>query len=513
MSRTKKLARNSLFGVIGFVVAAVLGFVIRIFFVDFFDYELLGLQAILTTIITTLSLAELGIGMAIVFSLYKPLAEKDETKIALLIKLYKKIFYIIAFIILGVGLLLLPLLPLIVTEFSFMQILWPYLITLVGTVASYLFSYNHTILSADQRNFVISIVNTFTKIIIAVAQLAVLFIFQNFILFVTAYVILMFLANVFLAWLVRKQYPFLKKKVTGKLEKEDLKTIKTKVTALVFHKIGNHFVTGIDNITISIFLGAVIVGYYANYVMISTYIFMLVSTIASGLVASFGNLVATEDRTYVKEVFHSVRLAFLIMYGIIISGIFVLSGQFLTLWLSEETVLPLHVVLIWAVNAFIIGYSAPAGGLRAAAGVFEPDKYLHIALAVINLAVSIVLVQFMGLAGILLGTTLCLILKEVLTLPRIVCKHIFKESAFGYYKKMLLDFFLVALSVVACYFVNEQINTGIAVLDFLLGGVLCVGLPAAVIVSVYARTREMKRLIQTGKNLLKKANNNKGVNK
>jgi O-antigen/teichoic acid export membrane protein len=239
--------------------------------------------------------------------------------------------------------------------------------------------------------------------------------------------------------------------------------------------------------------------------MLTTSVVMLIASIASGLVASFGNLLATESKPRVKEVLNSVSLFFLIMYAIAFCGLFVLSGSFLTLWLNEETVLPFAVVLLWSLNLFAWGYTIPLGELRFAAGVFEPDKYLHIFLAIFNLAISVILVQFLGIAGVILGTTICIALKHLIVLPHIVYKHVFKQKAFGYYKKMLLDFLLVAVCVVACYFVYEYlINTGLLIVDFLIGGVICVILPATVLAGVHAKTPAMKNLINTGKNLIKK---------
>jgi len=329
MTRTKKLAKNSIFGLISFIGIAVLSFVIRRFFVQSFGFEVLGLKTVLISIIGTMSLVELGIGMAIVFSLYKPLEEKDEKKIAILIKLYKKIFYIIALIVFVVGLILLPLLPLIVgSGFSFLDIFWPYLIFLFGSVATYIFSFNHILLAADQRPYIVSIINIATKLVVAGFQLLILFIFPNFILFVATGVAFTFIGNIILAIWVRKLYPYLIKKETEKLPASEKEVIKTKMKALVFHKIGNFLVSGMDSIIISIFLMVAIVGKFSNYLLISSQIVLLISALFSGLGASFGSVLASSTTEKTKQVFKNARQLYFIIFAVLATGIFVLTNQF-----------------------------------------------------------------------------------------------------------------------------------------------------------------------------------------
>lgn len=494
MSRNKKFAINSFFGILSYVSIIITNFFLRKYFINFLGYETLGLQSVLATIINTLSLAELGIGMAIIFSLYKPLAENDEKKVAILIRLYKKIYSIIALVILAIGLAILPGLPYIVTEYSFKEIVGPYLLVLLGAVLTYLYSYNHCLLAADQKNFIISITNSIVNLVMVGLQLVILFVFKNFMLFILVSVIIRLLGNIVLSIIVKKRYPFIKNKQKEKLSPEESKTIKTKVVALVYHKLGGFFNGGIDNIIISIFIGITMVGYYANYLLLSQQFTALIAAAFTGIAAFFGNMLVTEKTKHTKQTFYNMRFMFFLIYTIVFCGLFVLSGQFLTLWLGSKTVLPVSVALVWSLNTFLYGYAYPAGELRAAAGLFEPDKYLHIFLPIINVVLSIILVKICGLVGILLATTAVAILKEIIVLPRIMYKHIFKESYFEYYKKMLYDYMLVAISVVSCYFINQLIATGNNILNFILGGILCVGMPAIIILIAYCRSREIKHL-------------------
>jgi len=516
MSRTKKLARNGVFGALSYVVVVAISFALRKYFVDCFGYDLVGLNGVLTAIIGTLSIAELGIGLTIAYSLYKPVAENDTKKITALIRLYKKIYAVIAVIVLVIGLAVMPFLSFIVngvsggadTEtnrhvFQFTEILFPYLIFLSGSVASYFFSFNHCLLTVDQKNYVISVVNALVRIITGGLQLLIVFILQDFLLYIAAGVALSFIGNIFLSFYVRRAYPYLKN-AADKLAPDEMKTLKSKIGAMLYHRIGNYFVNGVDAILISIFISVTVVGYFNNYLLISTTIVLLVTSLFSGLTASFGDILATDGAKAAKRAFRNAQFSFFILYTVVVSGIFSTVTVFMKLWLTEETVLPMVFLIPWCVNIFMAGYSEPLGSLRLSAGLLEQDKYVHIALPFINLAVSIALVQFMGIGGIMLGTTFCLLIKEIWVLPRIVYKHIFKESSRAYYLRMLLRFSFAVCVAAGCYAVNLLIDTGSYLWDFLIGGVAGVTISGAAILLLFGRSDEMKYLFSTAKSLLKR---------
>jgi len=396
-------------------------------------------------------------------------------------------------------------------EFSFLDILFPYLVLLFGSVISFLFSFNHVLLTADQRHYIVSITNIITKLAIVCVQLLILFLFPNFVAFVSASTVLIAANQIGLNFFVRKLYPYLRVKTAEKLSIEETKTIKTKIKALLFHKIGMFFVNGIDNIVISVFLTIVVVGQFNNYQMLSTQVFMLMTALFAGLGASFGSVMASSNVIKTKESLYNAKMMFLIIFTVITSCLFVVGEQFLAVWIGPETLLPFLVLLIWTINIFIQGYTEPLGHLRFAAGIFEPDKYLHIALPIIKLVIAVVLVHFVGVAGVLIGSLVCLLIKEVTVLPQVVYKHIFKESrkaSLQYYKKMLLDVVFVGSVVTACYFLNRLISTGNNIADLVLGGLLCVGVSLSAVLLVFFRTKEMKYLFQSVKGLLKRNKKN-----
>jgi O-antigen/teichoic acid export membrane protein len=504
MTRSKKFARNSVFAVIALIVSTLTTFFIRVYFIRTLGIELLGLNTVLTTILSILSVVDLGFGNAVIFALYKPIAEKNEQKIALLIKFYRKVYFILAVLIFVLGLLALPVIPFVISGYSFGEIVWPFLILLTGTFVYYILSFNQLLLMADQRNFVVSIAGFLAKLVCFGVQLAILLLAPSFLLYVAVSSITTVLVNGFLYFYTRKAYPFIARKTNEKLGKDDYNLIKQKIKALVWHSIGSGIVMHVDNIIISIFLGALIVGYYSNYWLIVLVIASLNIAISTAILPAYGNIIATEKKEKIVSTYYSFRLFMLILFAVLFVGFFVLSGQFITLWLGEDKVLSTAVVLAIGLNFFIDGHSLALGWLRYSAGVFEPDKYLRLIMSLLNIILSITFVQFWGLFGVLIATTICYILLCVFFVPHVVYKYVLQTRISGHLLRVALDYAIVGAAAVSCFYLNAFISTGNAFLDLILGGVLCGLVPVCLILVAYFKMPEFKSTLQIFKNIVKK---------
>ncbi len=504
-SRTKKAGINSVFGLLSYVINVLIQFFLQRVFVRILGYEFLGLNSVLTTIISTLSIAELGIGSAIAFSLYKPISEGDTVKIGALMRLYKKIYSIIGLIVLCIGLCLIPALPAITkNEFTIIELLPVYSIFLGNSVLSYFFTYNQTLLSADQKNYILSIISTVTRIFMSVLQLVVLYVFENYVIYLVVMLVCTVLSNLFVCILVWKKYPYIRRG-DEKLDVDEKARIKGNVTALIYHKIGNYLVTGTDSLIISAFLGTAFAGFYANYTLISNSITSIVSNFFAGIVAGFGNLIATTFRPHIKQVFKRVRFLNFWIYTIGSAGIFVLSNTFISMWMGDSlSIQPWYFILIFTLNFYITGYSSALGNIRAAAGAFAPDKYLHIVIAILNLIISLVLVNFIGLTGVLLGTTICLIIKECIVLPIIGSKHIYGGKTWHYYVRFLYDIIVMAFAVLLCWWINSLISISNPIQSFIVGMIICIIVPSIVIVATSFWSDEFRYFVGMFSNCFKK---------
>lgn len=487
--RTKKAIRNSIWGVVSYVITALLTFVSQRFFIVALGYDVLGLNAVFNTIITTLSIAELGIGTAIAFSLYKPLSENDENTVALLVKLYRKIFWVIGFVVLGAGLIIIPLLPVFVgSAFTIEEIIIPYLLCLSNSFLSYLFTYNHTLLTADQKNYVVSIVNFLTKIVLNGLQIVTLLLVPNYILFMSILLAVNAMSNLMLSSYTRKKYSYIKSAV-GELSAESKSEIKNNVFALVFHRIGNYLVTGTDNLIISGVLGVAFAGYYSNYTTITVALTSVMLSLFLGVVAGFGNLLIEQGKDYVRIVFKRVVFLNYLITTVLTAGFFVVANEFIVIWTSSSVALqPMVFMVFITINFYITNYASVQGNLRAAAGAFAPDKYLHIFIALLNLVLSLGLVYVMGISGVLLGTTVSLVIKECIVLPHICHKYVYGGKKSEYYLKLIYDFLVAGICCAVAYFVCGFIVVDNLILSFVLKGLVTVAITVIILLAFNLKT-------------------------
>lgn len=503
-SRSKKLIINSVSGAILFAVNLVTTFIAHKVFVDALGFEVSGLAEVLSSVISALSIVDLGIGTAITFSLYKPLAENDTKKLALLISFFRKIYLIIGGIIFGLGLAVIPILPAL-TKYAFtLEYLVPvYMLFLVKASVSYFFTYNFTILRADQKSYIISIFDSIVKLIVMGTQIFILLTLKDYLPYLVVSLAGSMLMDIILFSYVKKKYPYLSSAKGERLPEEDTKVIKTKVFSMIFHRIGRYLVNSSDTLIMSIILAPLIVGYYKSYLVITATITSLIINVFSGVLAAFGNIIATEDKGVIKKSFKNIRFLYFFLCTILVAGVFVLAENFLRLWLGDITILPKEFLVVFCLNIFLSVYGEALVNLRNAAGIYEPDRYLPILLIFINIALSVPLAYLFGVTGILLGTTVCYIIRECIALPYIAKKYIYGGTMREYYGRFALDFGVMLACVAACYGIVTALALPLSVGTFIASGFICVFVSAAILFAVYARSAEMKYFFSFFKRLLR----------
>lgn len=488
MGRTEKAAKNGIVGIISYGSQALLSIYCQHVFIKTLGYNISGLNNILYTIISSLSLVELGIGSAITFSLYEPLAHKDYPKVAALVRLYKKIYYTIGCVILFVGILLIPFLPEI-TQFRISECIVPYLLVLGNAVVSYFMTYNQTILNADQKNYIVTAAMAVTRITYCVVQVAILYLTQNYTLYIGVNVLCLLMANVYLSVYVKREYPYLSDK-SGEIDYNTKHKIKENVFALIFHKIGNYLISGADNIIISMVSGIGFVAYYSNYTLISINLKALLESAFSGLVSGFGNLIATEDLGHIKQVFARARMLNHSVYMIVTVGYFVCIETFLEYCYTPETILPMSFLIVFCLNFYLTGYAAVAGNMRSAAGIFKPDQYINIIVPALNVVLSVFFVKCFGVMGVILGTLICTIVKEIVVVPYICSKYVFKESVWNYQKQLCYDLMVGIFDCLICYVVAQSFDMQNLIIRFLCRGFSVVVISALILKIFYGSRPE-----------------------
>lgn len=458
-SRTRNVVRNMWVGTFFQVLSLFLGFVSRTIFIRILGSEYLGLNSLFTNILTILSFAELGIGNAIVFSMYKPLANEDTDKLKKLINFYKKTYTIIGIIILVVGVLIIPFIPSIINDTPNIKenIYLIYILFLSDTAISYFFSYKTSIISADQKNYIVVMYTYIFKICQIILQLILLYFTKEYMLYLILQVINTFLTNLFLSRKAKKMYPFLDNLGDNQLEKKERKKIFDNVKALFIYKLGSVVLNGTDSIIISKYLGLAILGLYSNYYLLVSAITQILSQLFNAFTSSIGNLIAKEEKEKTKRVFNQLYYFTIFVYGIVCICLYLLFNDFVTIWLGKKYLLSDFVVLTIVGHLYVNGVQFAGFTFRNASGNFKQFKYAPIFSSVLNIGLSIALAKVMGLGGVFIATIVSRACTSTWIDPYIVYKNIFKENVIEYFIKYIKYLIIVFICFIPCYYISKLI--------------------------------------------------------
>lgn len=437
MSRVQQAAKNIFFGYISNIVILVMGFLQRTVFIAVLGRTLLGVNGLYTDVLSMLSLAELGIGTALNYSLYKPVANHDYEKIKSYMQLYKKAYLVIAGVISVIGLALIPFLPYIIKDRSGItvdELTLYYLIFLFNTVSTYFVAYKYSLVNAEQRSYIQTNIATITKIITVFAQIIMLLVTKNFLVYLLTQAAVELLQKVAVSVYFNKLYPYLRDKNVKKLEKEETDTVVIKTKALMFHKIGDVARLSTDSIIITYFINVDSVAIVGNYTYIITYVANFVSIIFNSVVSGFGNLVATESREKQYSIFKVYRFFACWMYGFASVGFWLLLTPLVTgLWLNDSWKLEQIILTLILIDFYFKGGRVVLINFKIAAGVFEQDKYLSLIQGAVNLVLSIIGAKYIGLAGVYIGTVISGVLANLIR-PFIIYRDCFEQKVWSYFK-------------------------------------------------------------------------------
>lgn len=491
MSRIKNSFRNLITSAGGQLLIMVLGFVTRSVFIGTLGTQYLGINGLFSNIISMLSLADLGIGTAITFNLYKPIANDDEHKVLLLMNFYKKIYRIIGCTITVLGVCLIPFLPyLIKDDVSFINVTVIFLLYLFQSVSSYLFfAYKSSLIKANQKEYIITGIGYFFTIATNIVQIVVLVVFENFMLYICTVILFNILRNLAISIKYDKMYPFTKEKPNDVLDKRERKEIFKNCYALFLYKVNAVVLNATDNLVLSAFIGLNIVGIYSNYLLIIKAIKSLLVMFYNAVTASLGNLHATSDLEHECFIFRVVNLMSFWMFGVASIGVFVLANEFISIWIGSDYILPQNFVLLISIDLYMYGTQKALATFRTTMGLFQQSKYRPVFGIVINLVVSIILVQYFGIHGVILGTIIANLLTYTWFDPYIIYKHGFKKSVKGYYIKNIVYYLVVIAAGGISYLLSMLINvSGIPFL--MVCGIISVVVPSLLFFIFFGRTKE-----------------------
>lgn len=494
-SRTTYTLMNMFSNFTGYGLNLLLSFVCRMIFVRCLQQEYLGISGLFTNILSMLSLSELGIGTAIGYALYMPVAEDDQEKIASLMKFYGTAYKVIGCVVAVLGLCALLVLDVIIPERPAIpdNLYVIYLLYLFQSASSYFFSYRSAILIASQRNYVMTAINYFVVIIQNVIQIAVLLLTSNFIAYLMVQIVCGFVTNILISRKAKKDYPYIAKKDIQPLSREDKWALIKNVKALTVTKLSGLLVNSTDNIVITYFNGLVTTGAASNYTLLSGMLETMLNMVFSSSSASVGNLIAKETDDTKYHFFKALDLMSFWMYGWAAVGIVAVSGDLVHLLFGESYVLPQSIPLILAVNFYMVGMMNVAGTYRSCLGLFRYGQYVLLVTAAINIAGDVILGHKYGLFGIFLATAVARLLTNAWYIPYAVFKYGLKRNPVIYFIQYLkYAALLVITTAISCLLC--QIVRGNLIFSIIQKILICTLIPNLAFYMAFHKTQEFAYL-------------------
>ncbi len=406
LSRLDNSVRNIRAGTLGLIISYISGFIARKVFVMFLSLEYLGLSGLFANVLTMLSLAELGFGSAISYSLYKPLAFGEKQKIQVLMNLYRKSYRVIGSLVLLLGFAFTPFLHVLMQEVPDIPHLYLiYCLFVINSGSSYFLGYKRTLLIADQKSYINSIYLYGFQILKHALQIVVLVLTSNYILFLVILLASTVVENLAITLKVNRLYPYLKGKTDASLTRDEKEKIKRNIFALTLHKAGGVLVTGTDSIILVRFVNLASAGLYANYTLLQSSVGGIVGLIYSSITASIGNLSAEKGGAGSNSLFDELNFISAWVYGFTALCLYFLCNPFISLWLGRAFLFPKSVVFVIVLNYYLTGMRRPVLAFKDSLGLFWYDRYKSLLQAVINLMVSVVLAGRYGVIGVLIGSS------------------------------------------------------------------------------------------------------------
>jgi O-antigen/teichoic acid export membrane protein len=465
----------------------VLAFASRTVFIKSLGAEYLGLNGLFSNILNALSLAEMGIGTAIAYALYKPIAENDTEQIKSILAFYRKCYFFIGISIIVIGCLTLPFLPyLIKGEVTIpVNIYNVYLCFLANSIIAYFFAHKRTIIDETQNKYLTTSIDFAINTIVAIMQIIILWQFKDYMAFLFARILGTVIGSVIIFIFANKKFPYIMEKAVA-LSSSAKKKIWSNVSILFFHKLGGVVILGTDFLIISVFVGIEAVGIYSNYTLIVGTITTFCNLFIIGADASIGNAIATLTKKEVYVVFR--RMAFLIFCigGLGTVCLVNLLNPFIELWAGKGYLLSNSIVYVIVANFFFMRNRWLIIAFQNDAGVFRPDMYKPLIEIVFNLSLSIFLVRIYGVLGVLIGTLANTFFVCIWVEIYIAHKYIFATSIAGYLKMYAVQIFALFISCISTLYINNFIEA------FAGKVAISVLITAIVYLLFFYRTKEFK---------------------
>lgn len=453
-TRTTNVIRNVWVGIICQVLILVFSFANRTVFIKMLSDAYLSINGLFTNILNMISFVELGFGTALIYMLYKPVAENNIKKTQSLIKYYKKVYSIIGIVMFTLGIMVIPFMKYIIKDPPAIKenLIFIYLMYLINTCIGYFFAHKSAIINANQKNYIVTIYNQVGKLLQAIIQIVFLVLTKKYLPYLIIQFIMTLLSNIAISIKANKMYPYLLEKNIPDITKKEKDTIGNKVKSLILYRISPAILNGTDNLILSSCISLSAVGIYSNYYLITNYLLIFLNLITSSFETSIGNLNAKETKEQKEKVFYKIVYVCFFMYGLVCVLLMANINDFINIWIGPKYLFNNFIVFSIILYIYINGLHFPCYSYRTTAALFDKMKLMPVIEVILNVIISIILAKYLGIAGVFLGTSIAKVFTFFWSDPHILYKYLFKsKNLTKYYKKYFYYVFITALSSILMY--------------------------------------------------------------
>lgn len=502
--RTKKSIINIMAGTGYQIFSIVMNFISRTIFIHTLGSGYLGLNSLFYNILTVLSLAELGIGTAMIYCMYEPLAKKNKEKLAALTQYFKVLYRKIACIVFVLGIAVIPFLKYIVNlQNDISHLTLYYTLFLMDTVVSYLCMYKTSVLTADQKSYILQIFKMLFDTLRLVVQIIILIVAKNYLLYLIVQIFCSVFYNLISAFYVGKKYPYINNKAE-KISEIEKESIWSNIKSMFSYKVGGVILNNTDQLLISILVSTEYVGLYSNYYLPIKSVMGVTSAVFIAVQASIGNLAVEKDSKRQYEIFNLLDMVSFWLYGIFTVGFCIMLQDFISLWIGDSYLLSNYLVYIISITYYLTGVLYPIWCYRETVGLFQYTKNIMFYASAINLILSVIFGKLWGMEGILLATIVARILTNIWFEPYKLFSIYFNKSVYKYYKEKIQQSIILVLLVIVIQRISYFINIKNLFIHFIVKGIMCVVI-TNIVIYIYLRNKpEAKDLFNIIRCLLKR---------
>ena len=494
LQKSKNATRNIIYGMLLKIYQMFMPFVMRTVIIYYLGAEFLGLSSLFNSILQVLNLAELGVGSAMVFSMYKPIAENDKEKLCALLNLYRKYYRIIGTLILIIGVAIVPVLPKLISGSlpAGVDLYILYFLNLSATVLTYwLFAFKNSLLQAYQRTDVVSKVFIVTDTLKYILQIVSLIIFKDYYLYCIVLLVSQIMNNIMIAYGAKQRYPDLEPK--GHLPKAEQKIINGKIKDLFTTKLATTLLSSGDTLVISAMLGLIMLAMYQNYYYLISAVLGCFTIIHTAITAGIGNSLIVDTMEKVKQTFNMLFFGILWLLTFCVGCFLSLMQPFMEMWVGNKLMLKDEIVILLVIYFCVYELTQFFSVYKEAAGIWHQDRFRPLICSIINIVLNLIFVQKWGVYGVVLAT---IISSGCVSLPWVihnVFKYILKENPAAYLQKFLKYVLFGILINILIGIITAKIHLSI-IMDLGIKLIICISVINIVWILFFRKTEEFIEL-------------------